>query len=244
MITRTASSLIQGALERANAKGSTDGRHEEGLVLGYVNSALRRVFLELSANGVLAKRRAVLTTTADTADADGWPANEVVALPAMTSLLGVSIDNGSVTRPMLAFDELERDEPSSSLRDTGAPQFHRLAEDNAGALVLQLLPPADGAYSIEVYYTAAAPTLGVDDSYTFFPGADEWVECDAALAILERDEVPDASQLQAIGRRMAMCHQTCMRHLSRLRPRPMRVRNTRRLRAEARHRAAGYLRGV
>lgn len=246
MITRTLKQLRDGSASRADVTSHSAGRYSDAVVDGFVNAAIRRLHLRMSEAGAIGTLRTELATTSSTTDANGWPANEILVLPALTEVIGVSIEEDGHYRPMTTFDELERDDFDSAWRSTGRPHQYRLAQDSTGAQVLRLLPPSDGAYTVRIVYTLAPTTLSADsDSFSFFPPGDEWVECDAALAILESLEgVGEVEHYRALERRARSLWMELERHLKRVNPsRPGRVQNTRRIRANGRLRNV-YGRGV
>jgi hypothetical protein len=199
MITRTLAQLRSQVSRFLDEPIAATGRHTTTNANTSINAAIRRYQLMLADNGITLLKRGTLTTTSSTADADGWPGNEVVALPTdMMLLKSLSIQHHNEWVPMVPFDEPERDDYESWIGNgTGLPTQYRVATDNANALVLRLMPASDAAYSIRCFYVPTPTELSDDaDSHRFLEGTEEWVELEAALDMLGEDGAKERGQVQ------------------------------------------------
>lgn len=222
MYSRTLAQLRTNVGQRADVTISASGRHSQSVANWAINQAIRKLHQIQAESGVVGVQRdSSLVTTATTTESNGWPQNQVVTLPSdFLTPVGFSVNLGSDQWvEMLPFDELEREtyREHTYFEETGAPVFYRIVTGNDGTPLLRVLPAADGVYSIAAIYIGEPTELSADgDTYQFFDGGEEWVECDAAMAMLERDGVREPRQFQALQQRKAEAEARLRAHQARL----------------------------
>lgn len=198
MATLTLAELRTRVAARAAVVVATDARHTPTVANQYINESLEEYYLELTKCGHPQRvTRGTATTSGGTALSNGWPTNHYVALPAdFFALLGAwRVESDESLCALTPFAEREfQDAPPN-----GRPFKFRIGENTAGTRILRLLPSADAAYTIVFTYIPLPTALAADgNSQNFFPGAAEFVVCDAALKILDDDGAQEGAQYQAV----------------------------------------------
>lgn len=171
----------------------------------WLNQAIGKYHLELTRTGDQAIKRTTLTTSASTTETNGWPANEFVAFPSdFFALVGLTIYDGDRRLTMNEFSEAQRDEFEqdwASYWSPGLPVEYRLAVDTADSKGARLLPPSDGAYTIELLYIPTGTALAHEEAtHTFITGTEDVVVCDAAMMLLQGDGIPEPKAYDEIVR--------------------------------------------
>lgn len=250
MYTRTLAQLRTGVGYRADVRVTSAGRHSEAVVDWAVNQAIRKLHQMQAESGMVGVGRdSSLVTTATTTESNGWPQNQVATLPSdFLTPIGFSVGLGDDQWvEMLPFDEEEREtyREHTYYEETGAPMFYRVVTGNDGTPLLRILPAADGVYSIAAIYITEPTTLVSDgDTYQFFDGGEEWVECDAAQAVLTRDGVKEPRAFQALQGRKSQAEARLLANMNRLGGGPSRRHDVTGMRARNRFLAASLYRSA
>lgn len=205
MQTITLANLRAQIAERADVEIVASGRHTTAQALLLINESIRRYWLRMTDAGQVALKTTDVTTATGTSQTNGWDANQRISLPTdVLSVRGMSILDNGAWRPMLAFQELERDMYELSSDAPGLPTAFRLTLDNSGLQIARLLPRADAVYTIRVLYTPGPTALsGESDTFSFFDGTSDFVVADVAMRILTRDGAPEPNQMQALAAQRA-----------------------------------------
>jgi hypothetical protein len=207
MATRTLAQLRSRVAKRAAVTVATGARHTATDVDAYINDSIESYHLALTECGHPQRvKRATASTSASSADSNGFPAYSYVALPSdFLALLGVwRMNDDARACPLDAFAESDY----GLVGETGEPKRFRLAENSAGLKILRLLPNADAVYTIAFVYLPAPSVLAVDgDTIAVYPGGTEFIVCDSALKLLEDDGVQESAAFQAITARREAARQ-------------------------------------
>ena len=196
----TLAQLRARVAREADVEFAAGARHTVDAADDAVNDALAEYWLVLTDCGH--PQRSTLgsaTTATGTADADGWPANSHVVIGTdVIGVLGVWRVEDSHRIPLDSFDEQD----TLARVAEGRPERYRLARNTADQVIIRLHPPADASYTIEWIAVPEPPTLDADgDTVDLHAGTVDMVVCQAALAILRADGVPEGNQFAAIQQR-------------------------------------------
>jgi len=221
MATTTLEELRDMVANRASVVVNESSRHTISAVDRYINDSLEEYHTLLTDAGMPQRAtRTTLTTSSSETVANGYPTNERVVLPTdFGQLLEVFVTYNGVRMPLRPFDGVEVSLDSGWIdQPTGIPERYSLArEAAAGETVLRLLPPADATYTITVVYIPTFSPLTDDTSeFAFIDGTSEFVVCDAALKILERDGVQESLQFQSLAQRRDRTAERLRRHAQRM----------------------------
>lgn len=179
-------------------------RHKPAALNRWINDALQQYDLIRTEHGhsQVTAREELQSTASTTVGDHGWPANEVLELPAdFLELHRITRLNEDGTRGN-SLDQYAHQQVSD-VPEPGCPTHYRLTrvrDSETGALtpILLLLPPADDEYDFELVYTPAPPVLGESDSVDIYPGTADFVVCSAALSLLEYDGIQEPEVYKAL----------------------------------------------
>ncbi len=190
--------------QRTGVSIGTNTRASSATVDIWLNQAIGKYELELNrGQPSQSTTRTTLTTSASTTETAGWPANEFVAFPSdFLALISMTIYDGTRRISMREFSEHDRDVFEQDVGGTyspGLPCEFRVATNTSGLRGARLLPPANDAYTIELLYIQTVTALSGDtETYSFVTGTEDAVVCDAAIALLQGDGVPEPEQYKEI----------------------------------------------
>ena len=195
-------------------------RHKPDVLDGWINEALQQYELLLTEHGHPQRisRATVSTSGSTTENANGWPANEFVELPAdFFELHRLSIVDGTTRVNLDQYAESETEDlfglewwATDGSLQTGRPLKYRLGryrdDDGVTHAIARLLPACDAVYTIEVIYQPVPPELAADDdAYDFFPGTSDYVVCSACLSVMEFDGIQEPTVYSKLEKRIEIC---------------------------------------
>jgi hypothetical protein len=182
-------------------------RHKPANINRWINDAAEQYHLIRTESGhPQTTKRVMLTSTASTtAGSHGWPANEVLELPADFLELNRCTRIHEDGRRGVTLDQYAEQQVSNEPAP-GKPTHYRLtrtqAEDGTLTPLLQLMRPADAVYSFELIYTPTPTALADDtDALDVYPGTADFIVCSAAMSMLEYDGINEQPVYTALVKR-------------------------------------------
>lgn len=151
-------------------------------------------------------RRATATGSSSTAVSTyGFPANQLVALPAgVARIASVFVVFNGVRRQLDELQEPDKNTWNWSSEIFGPPERFALldASPSDGSAYLRVWPPSDAAYTYEVTYAGEPATLALTtDAWVYLPGTQDLVICDVAKKLMTRDGMQEPTTYQALDQR-------------------------------------------
>lgn len=172
----------------------------------WLNMAVQEYAAHRAAYGLSDQKRTTLTgSVSTTAGADGFPANEVLALPSdFAAVVSLSLNYQGLQRPLQLMAESDRQRyVLTSLTTYGPPELYEVVDATPSLTARsRVWPPMQSAYTFELIYRPQVTTLTLDaDTWEYLPGTADLVVCCVALKQATREGIQEPQQYQAIQQR-------------------------------------------
>ncbi len=182
------------------------GRYTNAMVDQFINQEIQITqALRVEAGTADKSVITVNTVAADTPQAGGYLAREVVDLPAdFMAVDSVYLTSSPNQRTQLQ-KMSESDKTNDFIYQQGYPRLYEVIDPlQATEARLRLWPRCDAVYTLEISYFAAHPTLTLTTDLWHYPtGAEDSVIAAVAMRILERNGVVEPNQYTALANRVA-----------------------------------------
>lgn len=172
----------------------------------WINLAIQEYAALRAQYGLVDLKRTTLTgTSSTTPGTDGFPANEILSLPAdfgtLESLLYVSGIERRQLQPMAESDR--QTWWTNTTTNQGPPEYYALVDATPSLPARsRVWPPMQSAYTFELIYRPQIVYLvGVNDTWEFLPGTEDLVVCRVAIKQATREGVPEPNQFSALQQR-------------------------------------------
>lgn len=156
--------------------------------------------------GLMDEKRTTLTgSVSTTPGTDGFPANELLSLPAdFGSVVALNYNLNGTQYPLRALAETDRQKWwGTPLQTLGPPEAYAVIDATPSLPArARVWPPMQTAYTFELIYRPTVVAMAVDaDTWEYLPGTEDYVICTVALKQATREGVQEPAQFQALQMR-------------------------------------------
>ena len=169
----------------------------------WINMAVQEYAALRAQYGLMDEKRTTLTGSASTTPGtDGFPANELLSLPAdFASVVTLNYNFNGAQYPLRAMSESDRQRWwSVPLQALGPPEAYAVIDATPSLPArARVWPPMQTAYTFELVYRPQPATLVADgDTWEYLPGTSDLVVACVALKQAVREGIQEPNQYQGI----------------------------------------------
>jgi hypothetical protein len=171
----------------------------------WINMAIQEYASLCAQYGLGPEKRATLTgSSSTTAGADGFPANEILALPAdFAALKSLSYQVNGYRVMLRLMAESDRESYwAYPVTNYGPPEAYALVDATPSlAARARVWPPMQSAYSFELIYRPQVDDTSTEPSVSYLPGTEDIIIARVAMKQATREGIQEPNQFAALQER-------------------------------------------